>query len=213
MAPQNIRGKYPVDTRQGTFLGYQSGTYKNIIWYDERTQRVKYGYHGRIDEGFNDLHRDQLPPNIRIFERHGVEIPADQVDTTVLRFETSANPFFKDSQVTVTNKCRSPTFGFRLATDQLLNRVFIQAIKDSKCSAASIAGTFRKATRFQGAYITDIADTPVFTMEDALAQFAALRKQKVKTFTMTLGLECKASTVLDRHRAAELEMTLSRLHI
>ena len=174
LTPANIRGKYPVDTCKGIFLGYRSGTYKNVIWYDEQTHRIKYGYHGRIDEGYNDLARDDLPPNVRIFERHGIDIQPDKAATQVLQFDTSANPFFKEVEVTVKNRCRSTTFGFQLQTDELLNRVYIQDIR-SASSAASIAVSHHKANCYRGAYITDIDDTAIFTLEDALNQFADLR--------------------------------------
>ena len=123
-----------------------------MIWYDEQTHRIKYGYHGRIDEGYNDLARDDLPPNVCIFERHGIDIPLDEAATQVLQFDTSANPFFKEVEVTVKDQCRSATNGFQLQTDELLNRVYIQHIRSAKSSAASIAVSHCKANRFKVAY-------------------------------------------------------------
>jgi len=51
------------------FLGYRTNTLKNVVWYDLLTDRVKYGYHVRFDEGFSDLPLLKLPPNVALMDR------------------------------------------------------------------------------------------------------------------------------------------------
>jgi hypothetical protein len=94
----NSKQKLLTYTRKGRFLGYRPGTDKNIIWVDDDTGLVKYGYHSRFDEGMNDLSFAELPPNVRHLSRYNNDSPPDpeQADSTIPLFDISEHPFFTE---------------------------------------------------------------------------------------------------------------------
>ena len=94
-----------------------------------------------------------------------------------------------------------------------MNRVYIQKIHSAKSSAASIVVSHRKANRFKGAYITDIDNTAIFTLEDAINQFADLCPRKVSEFTMTLAQEPKNTLAMTCRKAEEIELKLEALYL
>ena len=206
------RAKYVLDTKKGILLGYRTRTLKNVIWYDPATDRVKYGYHVRFDEGYNDLPLSKLPPNVLLLDRHEARAKPETVTVTIPPFQTSAHPFFTEHEVTVTVKCDHPTYGFVLKEDDCLMRVYVSAFTSNtkrpaqQYSCNTIGSTERATVRkFRGAYITAINDEAIATMEQAMAVFARLRSEKVDSFTMTLAQEPKPSAQTLRRAADELE--------
>ena len=51
--------------RKGIFLGYVPFTTRNILYFDEESERVKVATHCLFDEGFNNLPIEALPPNVK----------------------------------------------------------------------------------------------------------------------------------------------------
>jgi len=133
------------------------------VWYDPLTDRVKYGYHVRFDEGFNDLPLAQLPPNVVLMDRREERVPAETLTVTIPPFTTSEHPFFHEDDVTVKVVCDSDMHGFELSEDDCMKRVYISGLKkDGKgtkgrrsCNAmcSSERATRRKC---RGAHITAI---------------------------------------------------------
>ena len=114
------KAKYVQDTKKGIFLGYRNNTLKNVIWYDPDTRRVKYGYHVRFDEGYNDLPSGSLPPNVLLLDRYNERMPAEKLTVTIPPFVTSDHPFFNEHDVKVKVVCNHPTYGFELKDDDCL---------------------------------------------------------------------------------------------
>ena len=62
--PPGIRKKrFKSEARKGIFLGYMPFTQRVILWYNEATDRVKWGTHAKFDESFNNISVDNLPLN------------------------------------------------------------------------------------------------------------------------------------------------------
>ena len=199
------RIKYIADARKGVNLGFLPGSTKSIVWYDPATDRIKYAYHCRFDEGMNDLTAEELPPNVKFLQRSHTahtRVPAADNSDTPVDFNTSPHPFFSNKDVTVTVRCSDPTYGFVLGQDDLLLRAYIKSIPNTKrSSATSIASTPRAARgKYTGAYITAIEDTAIFTVDQALNAFQSLRDADTTQFTLTLALEpALNSTQLRKH--------------
>ena len=207
------KAKYVQDTKKGIFLGYLTNTLKNVVWYDPLTNRVKYGYHVRFDEGFNDLPNASLPPNVMLLERHEERMPAERMSITIPPFSTSEHPFFNLHDVVVEAICDHPTYGFALKEDDCMNRVFISGFekngknKNRHYSCNTIASTERAVRgKYNGAYITSIGDNAIVTIEQAKEKFEELRSKKVESFHMTLACEPKPSKQMTRRAYDELEM-------
>ena len=95
---KNRRGKYKIETKKGHYLGHKPGTsLKNAIWIDSDTQRVKYGYHQRFDEGMNDLTLVKMPMNAKMFRRDSLDPDlsslVSEVSDTPVSFYTTNSPF------------------------------------------------------------------------------------------------------------------------
>ena len=206
------KAKYVQDTKKGIFLGYRTNTLKNVVWYDPDTKRVKYGYHVRFDEGYNDLPREQLPPNVLLLDRHEECMPVEKISVTIPPFTTSTHPFFYEHDVKVTVKCKHPTYGFVLKEDDCLKRVFIKQFtpnggKKSRYSCNTIGDSQRAINgKYRGAFITAIDDEAIVSKDQALEKFAELRAAKVKSFTMVLASEPKPSADAVRRAYDELEL-------
>jgi hypothetical protein len=68
--PPSIQARRFKDrARKGIFLGYVPHTTRNIIWYDEESERMKIARHCVFDEGFNDVPVEMLPPNVQYIIR------------------------------------------------------------------------------------------------------------------------------------------------
>jgi len=212
LAWQN-RAKYIQDTKKGIFLGYRTNTLKNVVWYDPLTDRVKYGYHVRFDEGFNDLPLAQLPPNVVLMDRRKERVPAEKLTITIPPFTTSKHPFFHEDDVTVKVVCESDMYGFELSEDDCMNRVYISGLKkDGKGTkgrrSCNTMCSSERATRrkYRGAYITAIDDEEIVTLDQAKEKFAELRSKKVESFTMILAREPKPSKAMTRRAYDKLEL-------
>jgi len=100
-----------------------------LFIYDPVTDRVKYGYHVRFDEGFNDLPLAQLPPNVVLMDRREERVPAETLTITIPPFTTSKHPFFHEDDVTVKAVCESDMCGFELSKDDCMKCVYISGLK------------------------------------------------------------------------------------
>jgi len=212
LAWQN-RAKYIQDTKKGIFLGYRTNALKNVVWYDPLTDRVKYGYHIRFDEGFNDLPLAQLPPNVVLMDRRKERVPAEKLTITIPPFTTSEHPFFHEDDVTVKVVCESDMYGFELSEDDCMRRAYISGLKkDGKGTkgrrSCNTMCSSERATRrkYRGAYITAIDDEEIVTLDQAKEKFAELRSKKVESFTMILAREPKPSKAMTRRAYDELEL-------
>ena len=184
-----------------------------MVWYDPATQRVKYGYHVQFDEGFNNLPLSKLPPNILLMDRHDKRVKPESITVTVPPFQMSIHPFFLEYDVTVDVQCDHPTFGFLLAQDDRLMRVYISGFakntkRPSKTYSCNTICASAKASvrKYKGAYITAINDEAVSLLEQALAKLAELQASKVTTFSMVLAREAKPSKHVTRRAYEELEL-------
>jgi len=204
LAWQN-RAKYIQDTKKGIFLGYRTNTLKNVAWCDPLTDRVKYGYHVRFNEGFNDLRLSKLPPNVVLMDRHEERAPVEMLTITIPPFTASEHPFFHEDDVTVKVVCESDLCGFELSKDDYMKRVHISGFKkDGKGtkgynSCETICSSERVTRRkCRGACIMAIDDEEIVTMDQAKEKFAELRGKKVDLFTMILAREPKPSKSMMR---------------
>ena len=197
-------------TRKGRFLGFRPGTDKNIIWVDDATGNVKYGYHSRFDEGMNDLSFAELPPNVQHLSRYNSDTPPtpESLDTTVPVFAISEHPFFTEHDYTVKvhPKCTHDTFGFELESCPELGRAYIvNTTKRKNSSVHSLASTAKAArNKCKGRYITAIADSPVFTLDSAVALFHSLRQSQATSFSITLADEQYQRKAVRDRREQEL---------
>jgi len=212
LAWQN-RAKYIQDTKKGIFLGYRTNTLKNVVWYDPLTDRVKYGYHVRFDEGFNDLPLAQLPPNVVLMDRHEERVLAETLSITIPPFTTSEHPFFHEDDVTVKVACEADMHGFELSEDDCMKRVYISGFKKEGrgtkgCRSCNTMCSSERATRrkHRGAHITAIDDEEIVTLDQAKEKFVELRAKKVESFTMILAWEPKPSKAMTRRAYDELEL-------
>ena len=198
--------KYKADAIPGIYLGHlPGGTTRNIVWYDPHTDRVKYAYHCRFDEGMNDLPRDDLPPNVQYLQRTNPDtVPTLDEDDTTVTFLTSLSPFFqlKEVFITIAPADHHVTYGFELGQDDLNGRVYIRSIiRRQHSSAKSLRG---KPSRYYGAYIVAIDEHAIFSLTDATQVFARLRTEKSPHFHLTLALEPQAPSTLRRRQLADL---------
>jgi len=175
--------------------------------------RVKYGYHVRFNEGFNDLPLAQLPPNVVLTDWREERVPAETLTVTIPPFTTSEHPFFHEDDVTVKAVCESDMYGFELSEDDCMKRVYILGLKkDGRgTKGRRICNTMcssERATRRKccGAYITAINDEEIVTLDQAKEKFAELRAKKVESFTMILAREPKPSKAMMRRAYDELEL-------
>ena len=154
-------------------------TQRVILWYDEATDRVKYGTHAKFDEGFNDLPADNLPPNCQqILRRNGSPMPMDDKEITTSDLEFFVYPFAdkENATVPVLPSTKDDSFGFKLQDDDLYGRTYIKDLNDTKSSSAAkvFGDTKRSRRKLRGAFITHIDGAPVFSTSQAQAKFASL---------------------------------------
>ena len=78
----------------------------------------------------NDIPIDQLPPNALHLQRSkfGNRVPKDQTELASSDFDFTLSPFNDILQKDIVISCDSPTFGFKLKTDEINNCTFIQDI-------------------------------------------------------------------------------------
>ena len=205
------KAKYVQDTKKGIFLGYRTDTKKNVVWYDPQTKRVKYGYHVRFDEGYNDLPLANLPPNVIILDRHDSRVEPETITISLPTFSTSEHPFFDEDDVTIKVVCKHPTFGFVLEEDTCMQRAFIREFTADKTRKKYSCGTILssgKSSRntYRGAFITAINDEEMVTKAQVEEKFAELRSKGVDSFTMTLAKEPKPSAQATRRAYDEIEL-------
>ena len=175
--------------------------------------QVKYGYHVRFDEGFNNLPLSKLPPNVVVMDLRKERVPAETLTITIPPFTTSEHPFFHEDDVTVKVVCKSGLYGFELSKDDCMKRVYISGFKKdgkgtkSRKSCNTISSSKRATRRkYRGAHITAIDDEEIVTMDQAKEKFAELRSKKVDSFTMILAREPKPSKSMTRRAHDELEL-------
>jgi len=177
------------------------------------TDRVKYGYHVRFDEGFNNLPLSKLPPNVVLMDRRKERVPAETLTIPILPFTTSEHPFFHEDDVTVKVACKSDLYGFELSKDDCMKRVYISGFKkDGKGTkgrkSCNTISSSERATRrkYCGAYITTIVDEEIVTMDQTKEKFAELQSKKVEGFTMILAQEPKPSKSMTQRAYDKLEL-------
>ena len=161
--PGKRTSKLDLHVAKGIFLGYAK-TWKNILWYDLSTHKVKLTTHARFDEGMNDL--PSLPPNAAFLKRaqHG-DFPPEADDISFVDLDVTDCPFAALNTEQVPVSCEHPTFGLELAECDLRLRVFLQDVV-AQTTAANIR-TIRR--RYIGAYLVSINNHTVFSADDATA--------------------------------------------
>jgi hypothetical protein len=207
--PGKRKGKLINNARKGIFLGYLPHTTKNLLWYDLETHRVKIAFHARFDEGMNDLPADSIPPNVQHLQRvrDGLPLEPDDHDLSVSAFVFRDSPFSSDTDDTVRVICTHPTFGFQLAEDTETGRVYAQDLIDHSSALTLRSSPNATRRKYRGAFITAIAETPIFSMEDANAAFLALRNSPdLRKFVITLAPEPLRSRRDQAHSLDELDL-------
>ncbi len=189
--PGQRPGKFRTNPRKGIFLGFLPHTTQNILWYDEETHRVKIAKHVRFDEGMNDLPHAEIPPNVIHLQRtqDGEPFPAEKFDATLPDLDFSPSPFKHLRSYNVEIRCDHPTYGLSLATDTLLQRVYVHNLIPQTSASHLHSSHKASCNKIRGAYITSINDVPVFTLDDARMQFAILRERQVFSFPITFATE------------------------
>jgi hypothetical protein len=198
--------KLDLHARCGVFLGYIPNTYKNIIWYDVESCRVKIARHAVFDEAMNDLDASKLPPNVKHLHRAqlGTPLPATSVEVTADDLHFVDCPFedVTDKKLTIT--CKHPLFGLTLATDELSQRVYISDI--AQRSSASLLCSSLKATKRKhlGAFIIAINDEPVFHRAEAIQRLELLRTDDtIKTIQLTLASDRRPDAATRNRQARD----------
>ena len=191
------------------------GTKKNLLWVDDATGRVKLGYHLSFDEGMNDLTLDELPPNAKIFLHSGMtpsieENSADE-DPDAMMFYSSKCLFKSERTFTVKISCKHVTFGIATDMDKLFHKPFIKDVSRSKkTSIYSILSSPKTVGRnLKGAYIIVIDDVAIFSEENIVNAFEAIRKVKNKSFKLTVGYLDKISALKTQRELDELLLHMS----
>eukprot|EP00957_Ditylum_brightwellii_P104185 7935432-Ditylum_brightwellii.AAC.1 len=136
----------------------------NIMYYDNRTDRVKTAAHAHFDEERDDM--DNPPPNVTQLKRAlGKPCPSETHKGTPPK---NLNLYSQDSLFTnivdlkMRIKCDHEHLGFIIKNCSHCNRGYMKDITP-KTTAAGIRGWKRK---FAGGYIVQINDKPVFTQEE-----------------------------------------------
>ena len=194
--PGRRQAKFRPNSRKGIFLGFLPNTDKNIVWYDPETDRVKTAKHARFDEGMNDLPADSIPPNVVHLQRtqNGEPLPAESDESIVKAFTFSANPFSQTLTRGISVTCDDPTFGIKVATDELNNRAYVTDIAP-KTSAANMFSSHKATLRkVKGAYIVSVNGKRVFTKDDAIAALRQLYDDRVTDLDIELAPERKLSS-------------------
>jgi hypothetical protein len=204
--PGRRKAKFLPNSRKGVFLGFLPNTTKNIVWYDPETNRVKTAKHARFDEGMNDLPTDLIPPNVVHLQRvqNGEALPAEAEESSIAEFAFRTNPFSHTISRSMTVQCADPTFGFKVGSDELNNRAYIESIKP-RSSASRIYST-PKATNnaIRRAYFVKINGDRIFTKDDAIAALRRAFDSKIPTLDLEVApgdhLNAKATRkVLQEH--------------
>ena len=210
--PGRRRAKLVPNSRKGIFLGFLPNTTKNIVWYDPETERVKTAKHARFDEGMNDLPAEAIPPNVVHLQRlqQGDPLPAEPSESSIDEFYFTTNPFSHTLTRHMKVKCKNPTFGITVSTDELTDRAYISDIK--RDSSVSKLYSSYKATcnKIRGAYIVKIGDTPVFTQDEAILALRHHFDSNAATVTLELAPERRLDA---KHlRRALLEHNIFKPH-
>lgn len=121
-----------------------------------------------IDEGMNDLPFDSIPPMCDIWSVLVTAMPSHLSLTLALlmSFTSVATPSAHTLSRVLHVINHDPTFAFTYATDQLSNQAYVAEIPDTARSSAAQLLSSIKAARHKiiGAYVINMAGTPVFTV-------------------------------------------------
>ena len=145
--------RFTDEARKGIFLGCLPNFFKNIIWFDLETERVKIARHCLYDEGFNDLPTGSEPPNaqylIRVNNGERPKKDRTSIDSNDLQFYVCPYADCETVKVKIPKSNTSTTFGFSLAADELYNRVYVKGMSGV---ADNIFKGKNKKRRLCGAY-------------------------------------------------------------
>ena len=134
--------RFHQDSCHNIFLGYVPHTDKLFVWYGENSKCIKIATHAKFDEGFNDQPIDNLPPNCQhILRLNGERVSIDQDELTASDLDFFVYPFAHNEivKLKVNPKTKDETFGFKLASDDLSGRTYIEEVVDSVSSTAAKA--------------------------------------------------------------------------
>jgi hypothetical protein len=198
------------DSRIGIFLGYAQ-TMKNIIYYDTDSETVKTAQHVIFDESMNDVARK--PPNARLLNMTLDHL--DDLDFVDLRdnfpdLDIAFSPFTK--LVTIIFQPDFDDFdnplGFEYQQCPRLLRPYISAVIRPPTPRQSLR-TFR--TKYTGAFITAIDDSPVYCttkIDAALQHLKSLRE-----FPTQINITLAPERLRDLKQRAQPPLHLRRIDL
>ena len=120
--PSNRSAKFKHNIVKGIFLGFVSHTKGNILWYNYDTGHIGPANYVTFNEGMNDLHFSNLPPNQRNLERAelGNKFPAEPEKVDVaneLQFYLYSFSKMETKALKVLPRCNSSNFGLTIERD------------------------------------------------------------------------------------------------
>jgi hypothetical protein len=192
------------DARTGIFLGF-SKTFKNILYYDVDTETVKTAQHVVFDKTMAD--QPSPPPNARLLALTSLsnDVPASVTDAISfpdvhIRF----SPFYDTSAVVIDlDLTHNFPLGFEIATCSTLHRAFISVLHRSHIPRLSLR-SFR--TKFLGAYIVTLHESPVFYPRDVDSILDSLRALAHPPPTIALVLAPERKTDISRQSSPPLHL-------
>ena len=182
--PTQRGAKLDVDARHGVFLGFKD-TFKHAYYYDFDTETVKHAKHVAFDES-QGFHREPPPYMDALRNAHvqPQDLPrgsADEVDFSSIDDETldvNLSPFTDLRHVELPfDPSASRPLGFKVATDSHLRRAFAEKFSHPD-----------DVTKYEGAYILNVAGTDVYSQEDVEAVITRLRQAKTPPTAVKLTL-------------------------
>jgi hypothetical protein len=122
-----------------------------------------------VDEGMDNLATTDLPPNVLHLQHVQNDTPLlpETVKISALPRRFTLQPFTMECDICIPVCCMEPTFDFRLNTDTATNCAYLSKIlpastTEKLCSSARVT-----QCKYIGAFVTSIADSPVYTTAKA----------------------------------------------
>ena len=205
--PGRKKAKLKPNSRKGIFLGFVPYSTRNILWYDVETNRVKIAFHARFDEGMNDLPFAELPPNVQHLQRTDEDqpFPIEPTEVDASSFDFYVEPFADvlHQRIQATASNRDPLFGLTLATDDLLKRTMVTAVK-ANSPVARLFRTHKAAkSKLIGSYIMSVNHDRVFSLASTTSALRKCFDQGVYDIPITFALGKKLTKAQLRRETNE----------
>ena len=192
--PGDCDAKFKSNSRKGLFLGFLSDTTKNIVYYNQESNRIKKANHFCFDEGFNDLPLQQQPPNVINLRNsnNGVEFPIDPPEyCTTEDFGFFTSPFAESHTHNINITCDDSTFGLVIDSDETSHCAFINQISTKRtCSVVKHFKSHKSACKnLKGFYIAAINDHLCFDKDDIIDRLCTLSNDNAINFELKVAFD------------------------